>query len=147
MLCSANLQDQAVFAMCSLKVSWSSKITPRFLTEVDGVIIDVPNWIEKSCCRVGVAGTTRSSVFARLSCRWCSFIHAEMSARQPEIRAATVGSSGWKVWFPTWKQTLWSLRLCLLLPNPEYYSIKTPFLLLSPSFLSFFVCALCSRLM
>ncbi len=23
--------------MCSLKVSWSSKITPRFLTEVDGV--------------------------------------------------------------------------------------------------------------
>ncbi len=43
MLCSANLQDRAVFAMCSLKVSWSSKITPRFLTEVDGVIIDVPN--------------------------------------------------------------------------------------------------------
>ncbi len=94
MLCSANLQDRAVFAMCSLKVSWSSKITPRFLTEVDGVIINVPNWIEKSCCRVGVAGTTRSSVFARLSCRWCSFIHAEMSARQPEIRAATV----WIIW-------------------------------------------------
>ncbi len=82
MLCSANLQDRAVFAMCSLKVSWSSKITPRFLTEVDGVIIDEPNWIVKSCCRVGVAGKTRSSVFARLSCRWCFFIHAEMSARQ-----------------------------------------------------------------
>ncbi len=94
MLCSANLQDRAVFAMCSLKVSWSSKITPRFLTEADGVIVDEPNWIMKSCCRVGVAGKTRSSVFARLSCRWCSFIHAEMSARQPEIRAATVGSSG-----------------------------------------------------
>ncbi len=87
MLCSANLQDRAVFAMCSLKVSRSSKITPRFLTEADGVIVDEPN------CRVGVAGKTRSSVFARLSCRWCSFIHAEMSARQPEIRAATVGSS------------------------------------------------------
>ncbi len=94
MLWSANLQDRAVFAMCSLKVSWSSKITPRFLTEADGVIVDEPNWIVKSCCRVGVAGKTRSSVFARLSCRWCSFIHAEMSARQPEIRAATVGSSG-----------------------------------------------------
>ncbi len=94
MLWSANLQDRAVFAMCSLKVSWSSKITPRFLTEVDGVIVDEPNWILKSCCRVGVAGKTRSSVFARLSCRWCSFIHAEMSARQPEIRAATFGSSG-----------------------------------------------------
>ncbi len=26
--------------MCSLKVSWSSKITPRFLTEADGVIVD-----------------------------------------------------------------------------------------------------------
>ncbi len=43
MLCSANLQDRAVFAMCSLKVSWSSKITPRFLTEADGVIVDEPN--------------------------------------------------------------------------------------------------------
>ncbi len=86
MLCSANLQDRAVFAMCSLKVSWSSKITPRFLAEADGVIVDEPNWIVKSCCRVGVAGKTRSSVFARLSCRWFSFIHAEMSARQPEIR-------------------------------------------------------------
>ncbi len=49
MLCSANLQDRAVFAMWSLKVSWSSKITPRFVTEVDGVIVDEPNWIVKSC--------------------------------------------------------------------------------------------------
>ncbi len=81
MLCSANLQDRAVFAMCSVKVSWSSKITPRFLTEADRVIVDEPNWIVKSCCRAGVAGRTRSSVFARLSCRLCSFIHAEMSAK------------------------------------------------------------------
>ncbi len=43
MLCNANLQDRAVFAMCSLKVSWPSKITPRFLTEADGVIVDEPN--------------------------------------------------------------------------------------------------------
>ncbi len=94
MLCSANLQDRAVFAMWSLKASWSSKITPIFLTKLDGVIVEEPSWMVKSCCRVGVAGKTRSPVFARLSCRWCSFIHAEMSARQPEIRAATVGSSG-----------------------------------------------------
>ncbi len=94
MRCSANQHDQAVFVMCSLKVSWPSKITPRFLTEVDGVIVDEPNWIVKSCCIVGEARKTRSSVFARLSCRWCYFIHADMSARQPEICAATVGSSG-----------------------------------------------------
>ncbi len=87
------MQDRAVFAMWSLKVSWSLKITQRFLTELDGVIVEEPSWMGKSCCRVGVAGKTRSSVFARLSCRWFSFIHAEMSARQPEIRAATVGSS------------------------------------------------------
>ncbi len=62
-------QDRAVFAMCSLKVSWSLKITPRFLTEADGVIVEEPSWMVKSCCRVGVAGKTRSSVFARLSCR------------------------------------------------------------------------------
>ncbi len=43
MLCSANLQDRAVFAICSLKVSWSSKITPRYLTEADEVIVDEPN--------------------------------------------------------------------------------------------------------
>ncbi len=63
MLCSANMEDRPVFAMCSLKVSWSSKITPRFLTEADGVIVDEPNWIVKSCCRVGVARKTRSLVF------------------------------------------------------------------------------------
>ncbi len=101
MLWSANLQDRAVFAMCSLKVSWSSKITPRFLTEADGVIVDEPNWIVKSCCRVGVAGRTRSSVFARLSCRWCSFIHAEMSAKQPDLRGfilqITLNSRCWEM--------------------------------------------------
>ncbi len=69
MLCNANRQDRAVFAMWSLKVSWSSKITPRFLTEADRVIVEEPSWMVKSCCRVGVAGKTRSSVFARLSCR------------------------------------------------------------------------------
>ncbi len=42
MLYNANLHDRAVFAMCSLKVSCSSKITPRFLTELDGVIVEVP---------------------------------------------------------------------------------------------------------
>ncbi len=51
------------------KVSWSSTITPRFLTELDGVIVEEPNWMVKSCCRFGVARKTRSSVFARLSCR------------------------------------------------------------------------------
>ncbi len=85
MLWSANLQDRAVFAMCFLKVSWSSKITPRFLTEADGVIVDEPNWIVKSCCRVGVAGKTRSSVFARLSCRWCSFICLPGSLRSVQL--------------------------------------------------------------
>ncbi len=71
--------------MCSLKVSWSSKITPRFLTEADGVIVEEPSWMVKSCCRVGVAGKTRSSVFARLSCRLYSFIHAEMSLRYVQL--------------------------------------------------------------
>ncbi len=61
-----NPQDRAVFTIWSLKVSWSSKITPRFL---DGVIVEERSWMGKSCCRVGVAGKTRSSVFARLSCR------------------------------------------------------------------------------
>ncbi len=83
--------------MCSLKVSWSSKITPRFLTELDGVIVEEPSWMVKSCCRVGMAGKTISSVFARLSCRWCSFIHADMSARQPEISYRWIIRSKWEI--------------------------------------------------
>ncbi len=50
-----------------------------------------------SCCRVREAGKTKSSVFARLSCRRWSFIHAEMSARQPEILAATIIWLKWKI--------------------------------------------------
>jgi len=34
MLCSANLHDCAVFALWSLRVRWSSKITTRFLTQL-----------------------------------------------------------------------------------------------------------------
>ncbi len=45
-----------------------------------------------------VVGKTRSSVFARFNCSWCSFIHAEMFVRQPEIHAATIGLSGWNEW-------------------------------------------------
>ncbi len=51
--------------MWSLKVSWLSKIIPRFLTELDGVIVDESIWMVKSCCGVGVAGKTRSSVMPR----------------------------------------------------------------------------------
>ncbi len=51
------------------KVSLSSKTTPRFLTELDGVNVEESSWMVKSCCRVGVAGKTRSSVFARSSYR------------------------------------------------------------------------------
>ncbi len=59
----------------------------KLCSMLNGVIVEELSWMVKSCCRVGVAGRTRSSVFARLSCRWCSFIHAEVSARHPEIRA------------------------------------------------------------
>ncbi len=55
------------------KSAGHQRLHPRFLTELDGVIVDEPSWMVKSCYRVGVAGKTRSSVFARLSCRWCFF--------------------------------------------------------------------------
>jgi len=38
MLCRANRHDRVVFVIWSVKVSWSSNITPRFLTDLDGVI-------------------------------------------------------------------------------------------------------------
>ncbi len=40
--------------MRSLKVSWSSKITPTFLTKVDEVIVKEPSWMVKSSTRAGV---------------------------------------------------------------------------------------------
>ncbi len=53
----------------------SSKITLRFLTELDGVIVAESIWMVKSCCIVGVAGKTKSSVFARLSCEETSHMN------------------------------------------------------------------------
>jgi len=51
--------------MWSEKFSWSSKITPIFLTDLDVVFEEESCWIVKSCCRDGLAGRTRSSVLAR----------------------------------------------------------------------------------
>jgi len=64
MSCIANLHDRAIFVMWSVKVSWSSNVTPRFLTDLGGLIKAESIWIVKSCCRDGLAGRMRSSVFA-----------------------------------------------------------------------------------
>ncbi len=49
--------------------------TPRFLAVFEGygwcVMVDVPNWMVKLWWNYGFAGTTSSSVLARLSWRWC----------------------------------------------------------------------------
>ncbi len=66
----------------SLNVSWSSRITPSFLSKLNGIIVDEPSW---TGAVLMVAEKMRSSIFARLSCRWCSLIHAEMSTSQAEI--------------------------------------------------------------
>ncbi len=79
-LYKANLLDRVVLAMWSEKFSLSSITTPRFLAVFKGLMVDEP---------------TISSVLARLSWRWWSFIQQEMSVRQAEKRAAIVGSSGW----------------------------------------------------
>ncbi len=95
MVNKANLQDRAVLVMWSEKVSWSSIITPRFLAGFEGVMVDEPNWKVKLWWNDGFAETTCSSVLARLSWRWWSFIQQEMSVRHAEMRAAIVRSSGW----------------------------------------------------
>ncbi len=95
MLNKANLQDRAFLATWSEKVSWSSIITPIFLAVFEGVMVDVPNWMVKLWWNNGFDGTTSSSVLARLSWRWWSFIQQEMSVRQAEMWAAIVRSSGW----------------------------------------------------
>ncbi len=43
-LYNANLQDQAVLVMCSVKFSLSSNTTPSFLAVSEGVMVDEPNW-------------------------------------------------------------------------------------------------------
>ncbi len=95
MLNKENLQDRAVLAMWSENVNWWSITTPGFLAVFGGVMVDVPNWMVKLWWNYGFSGATSSSVLARLSWRWWSFIQQEMSVRQAEMRAAIVGSSGW----------------------------------------------------
>ncbi len=95
MLNKEKLQDRVVLAKWSEKVSWPSITTPRFLAVFEGVMVDEPNWKVKLWWKDGFDETTSSSVLARFSWRWWSFIQLEMSIRQAEMRAATVRSSGW----------------------------------------------------
>ncbi len=89
MLYKANLQDRAIVAIWSVKLSWSSITTPRFLAVLKGVLVDEPSYIEKLWWSDGLAETASSSVLAR-------FFQLEMSLRQAAMWAATGGSSGWK---------------------------------------------------
>ncbi len=84
-----------VLVMWSVKFSLSSITTPRFLAVFEGVMVDESNWKVKLWWNDGFAETTSSSVLARLSWRWWSFIQLEMSARHAETRDAIVRSSGW----------------------------------------------------
>src|SRR4029434_1406891 len=96
MLNSAKRQDLETEAMWSVKVSWSSIMTPRFLVVLDGtrdkesILMLMLWWM--AC----LAGKTISSGFARFSWMWSFFIHVDISERQSEIRAETVVSSGGK---------------------------------------------------
>jgi len=56
MLYNANLHDHALVAMWSLKVSYSSKITPIFLAKFYGIIVAEPCWMVKLCYTDEVAG-------------------------------------------------------------------------------------------
>ncbi len=67
--------------MRSVKLNWSSITTPRFLTVLEGVMVDKPSCIEKLWWSEGLAETRSSSVLARLSWRWWSFIQLEISDR------------------------------------------------------------------
>src|SRR4029434_8320912 len=96
MLNGAKRQDLETEAMWFVKVSWSSIMTPRFLAVLDGtrdkesILMLMLWWM--AC----LAGKPISSVLARFRSRcWC-FIHVDISARQSEIRAETVVSSGGK---------------------------------------------------
>ncbi len=96
MLCNANRQDRAVFIMWSLKVSWSSKITPRFLTELDGVIVEVSNWMMKLCCRVGEA---------QLLPGWAV---GDILSFTPRCPARHLCSYRWIIW------SKWEIELCVI---------------------------------
>lgn len=62
MVCNANLHDRApvVVAVWSLKVSWSSKFTPRFLADLDGIVVDDFSCMVKLCCTLRLAGRQES---------------------------------------------------------------------------------------
>ncbi len=96
-------------------------------------MVDEPNLMVKLCYRVGVAGNTVSSVFGRLSCRWCSYIH-EMFARQffhifpPEVwRDKYILSLYFLCFFHFFTSLCWSCielqyNFWIPLPNPWIFA-------------------------
>src|SRR4029434_6630265 len=96
MLYSTKRHDRETEAMWAVNVSWSSIMTQRFLAVLEGtrdkesILILMLWWM--AC----LAGKTISSVLARFSEEWLSFTHVDIPARQSEIRAETVVSSGGK---------------------------------------------------
>lgn len=96
MLYRMNLQVRAVVEMWSVKVKLSSRITQRFLDVLIGLSVVEPSYTVRLWLIEVQAGMTRSSVFAKLSLRWCSLIQSKMSDRPADIRVETEGSSGLK---------------------------------------------------
>src|SRR4029434_2475372 len=96
MLNSAKRQDLETEAMWSVKVRWTLIMTPRFLAVLDGTRDNGATLIPMVRWMLCVAGKTISSVLVRCSGGWWFFIHVDISARQSEIRAETVVSSGGK---------------------------------------------------
>ena len=90
MLYRRNLQDRDVAATCSLKSSWSSRTTPRFLAEWEKVTVVPSTVTEHSCRRESLWGMNSSTVLLMLSFRWCLAIHYEMSAWHFTVIEATV---------------------------------------------------------
>jgi len=95
MFSKANLQVRAILPMLSVKCSWLSITTVRFLAVLKWIMYDEPSCMEKLWESVGLAEIRSSSVFSRISWRWWSFIQSQMFVRQADMREAAIGSSVW----------------------------------------------------
>ncbi len=96
------------------------------------IIFDEPSRMMKSCCRVGVAGKMRSSIFARLNSRWL-FLRPCWDVCQAAWDASSYYWIVWLKWMPELcviNSRIWLENpcACIIGPSDVVYMVKNWYL-------------------
>ena len=130
MLNSAQREDRATEATCWEKVNWSSITTPKFLTTWEGTWV-IKSWFWQRCWAVWFVWPRKPALLflERLSWKWCSLIHVDMSARQSEIHKSKICQiNDWHlIWTSDLTRIVWIIfLLCVVCCVFIFYYLDHP---------------------